>query len=86
MLEIKSSVAGQVKPITYEIDTCHFLDWYLGLIGHGKDWLAQRQDNMIKWDVELWCWQPGIPMGSTPKSALSQASCYPDMTLAVVRM
>ena len=27
------------------------LDWYLALLGYGKDWLAQHQDNVTDWDI-----------------------------------
>ena len=44
--EIGSSVPGRVKPLTYKIDTCHFLAWLLLLIGYGNDWLTECQDNV----------------------------------------
>ena len=31
--DIGTLVPGQVKPMTYKIDICHFLAWYLPLIG-----------------------------------------------------
>ena len=31
--EIRSSVPSQFKPMTYEIDSCHFLAWCSALIG-----------------------------------------------------
>ena len=30
--------------------TCHILDRRLALLGVGKGWLAQYQDNMTEWD------------------------------------
>ena len=32
MRKIGSSVPGRVKPMTYKIDACHFLAWYLALL------------------------------------------------------
>ena len=32
----------------FKIDTCHFL--VLALLGYGKNWLAQWQDNVTEWD------------------------------------
>ena len=52
-LEIGSSVASRVKSMTYKINTFHFLAWCLALIGYGKDWLVQCQDNMAEWDIGL---------------------------------
>ena len=47
--------------MTYQIDICHFLARYL--LGYGKDWLAQYEDNVTERDIELWCWQSDFPMG-----------------------
>ena len=33
------------KPMTYKIDTCHYLARQAALLGLGKNWLAQYQDN-----------------------------------------
>ena len=52
---IRSFNLSQVKPMTYKIDTCHFLAWCLVLIGWGKDWLAQYQKNVTEWDIRSWC-------------------------------
>ena len=56
--EIRSSVPCGVKRMTYKTDTCHFLAWRSALIGLGKDWLAQCQDNVTKWDIGSWCQWP----------------------------
>ena len=32
-VKCRSSVPGRVKPMTYKMDTCHFLAWYTALIG-----------------------------------------------------
>ena len=37
---------GRVKPMTYKIDTYHYLAWHSALIEYGKNWLAQYQDNV----------------------------------------
>ena len=55
MQKIRSSILGQVKPMTYKIDTCHYLAWCSALIGYGKDWLTQCQNNAIEWDTGSWC-------------------------------
>ena len=49
--EMRSLVLGRAKLMTYKIDASHFLAWYSALIGKGKDWLAQRQDNGTEWDI-----------------------------------
>ena len=36
------------KPMTYKINTCRFLARYSALLGYGKDWLAQCQDNVTE--------------------------------------
>ena len=53
MREIGSLGAGQVEPMTYSIDTCHFLAWCLTLIGYGKYWLAQCHDNVTELGYRL---------------------------------
>ena len=30
----------------------------LALLGYGKDWLAQHQDNVTEWDMVLVAWFP----------------------------
>ena len=45
--EIGSLLPAQVKPLTYKIDTYHFLAWHSAQIALGKDWLAQRWDNVM---------------------------------------
>ena len=54
--EIESSVPGQGKPITYELDTCLFLAWHSALIGCGKHWLAQYQN------TGAWLWWSDFPV------------------------
>ena len=41
------------KPNDLKIDTCRFLARCFALLGLGKDWLAQYQDNVTEWDVSL---------------------------------
>ena len=62
LVEIGSLVPGQVKSMTYRIDTCRFLAWRFAVIRWGKDWLAQCQDNVTEWDIELL--QPDFPGGA----------------------
>ena len=45
-LLLASSNQNQVKPMTYQIDTCRHLAWCLVLIGYDKARLTQDQDNM----------------------------------------
>ena len=40
--------SGQVKPVTYKIDTCRFVARCSALLGQGKDWLALCQDNLTE--------------------------------------
>ena len=44
--------SGQMN--VFKIDASHFLAWHLALLGQGKDWLAQCQDNVIEWDIMAW--------------------------------
>ena len=66
--EIGGLVLSRVKPMTYNIDTCHFLAWREALLGYGKDWLGQCQDNVTEWDIGQWYWQPDFPVGQHDKS------------------
>ena len=43
---IASSVSGWIKPISYKVDTDA-----QALLGQGKDWLAQCQDNVTEWGI-----------------------------------
>ena len=47
----------------FKIDTCHFLARCMALLGEGKDWLVQFQDNVTEGDIRSWCWWAGLPMG-----------------------
>ena len=55
----------------YKIDALHFLDWYSALLGHGQDWLVQRQDNV----PVSWCQRAGVPGGQYYKVIMS-AHCH----------
>ena len=61
------------------------------LLGYGKDWLAQCQDNVTEWDIRSWCWRSGLLVlvgqhyESHYECALSQVDTHPDMTLDVAR-
>ena len=46
---------GRVKPMTYKIDTCRFQARCSGLLGYGKGWLVQCQDNVTEWDIRSLC-------------------------------
>ena len=64
MLEIRVLVPGEMKPMTYEIDTCRFLAWRLPLIGKGKGWFAQCEDNVPEWDIGSLARWPNFPVGA----------------------
>ena len=38
------------------IDTCHYGDWHLTLLGYCKDWFAQYYDNVMSRDIRSSCW------------------------------
>ena len=54
-LDPAGSNPGQVKSMTLKIALCRFLAWCSALLGSGKDWLAQCQDNATAWDCRSWC-------------------------------
>ena len=37
----------------YQIYTCRYLTWCCVLIGHGRDWLSQCQDNVTRYQVTV---------------------------------
>ena len=81
VLKIVGSDHGRVKPMTYKICDCYFLARW-----SDKDWLAQCQDNVTKWDITSWCWRPGYRMGQHYRSChKSQVGTHPDMTLGIAR-
>ena len=43
--------------------SCRFLGRHSLLLGLGKDWLAQCQDNVTEWDIRSWCSWPDFPVG-----------------------
>ena len=58
VLQIESSVPDWVKPITYQIDTCHFLARYSALTGWGNDllahWLTHWLSGMSGHGNDMW--------------------------------
>ena len=46
----------------FKIDMCHFLAWREPLLGEGKNWLDQCQDNVTEWDMKSWLWWFGLPV------------------------
>ena len=46
--EIVGLNPGQVKPVTYKIDTSRFLSRCSALLGWDKDWLAHCQHNVTE--------------------------------------
>ena len=75
VLEIGSLALGQVKAMTDNIDTPCFLAWQLVLIGQGKDWVAQCQDNVTEYDIGSPCWLSDFTVGQHYKAAMS-ANCH----------
>ena len=70
---VVGSSPGRVKAMTYIIDT-----WLVGrssLIGYGKDWSCQYQDNVTEWDIEPWCWWPDRP-GEQHYKVLINVDCH----------
>ena len=57
MLAVMHLKPGQVKSMTYQIDTCHFLAWRSALLEYDKDWFAQYRENVTEWDTESWALQ-----------------------------
>ena len=45
-----------------------FLARHPALLGWGKDWLAQCQDNVTELGIRSWCCWLGLPAGSSIKS------------------
>ena len=78
---------SRVKPMTYQIETCHYRAWCFALIGFDKDWFAQYQDNVTASGACQWF---SFPVGQHYKGyhecTLSQVSIHPDMTLDVAGM
>ena len=74
-VEIGSLVHNNVKPITYQIYTCHFLAWCFALIGYGKGWLAQYQKNVTEWDIMAWGQWSDFPVGQHYKVTMN-VHCY----------
>ena len=46
-----------------QIYACHFLDKCSPLLGKGKDWSAQCQDNVTEWDIGSEFQQADFPVG-----------------------
>ena len=55
----------------FKINTCHSLAWCSALLGEGKDWFSQCQDNGIECDSRSWCQWPGVPVRQHYKVTLS---------------
>ena len=55
----------------FKFDTCRSLAWHSTLLGWGKDWLVQCQNNVTEWDSRSWCWWPGVPVTQYYKVAMS---------------
>ena len=65
-------IPGRLNHINdLKIDACRFLARRLALLGLGNDCLAKCQDNVTEWDIRLWCWWPGFPVGQQYKATVS---------------
>ena len=82
MLEFGLSIRCRVKPVTYNVDTCHFLAWHSALIGYGKDWFAECQDKLTEWDHGSWCWQPDFPVAQHCKVIVC-ANCHKSVLILI---
>ena len=71
------------QPNDLNMYTYHFRARHSTLLSYGKDWLAQCQDNVTKWDSRSWCWRLGLPVGQHCKVTMSGQCHWPDMTLDV---
>ena len=74
MLKVGSSNPDRVKPMAYKVYTCRYLTWCSALLGQGKDWLVQYQDNVTKCEINSWCQQLTLPVGQHNKVAISMQS------------
>ena len=54
-LDLTSLNLGRDKTTDLNIDTYCFIARCSALLGYGKDWLADSQDNMTEWDIRSWC-------------------------------
>ena len=59
----------------FKLDTLHSLAWHSALLGLGKDWSTQSQDNTTDWDGRLWWWQPGVTVRQHYKVTMS-VNCH----------
>ena len=59
----------------FKIDTCRSLACHLALLGYGKDWFAQCQDNATEWDNRSWYQSLCVSMRQHYKVTMS-VHCY----------
>ena len=78
MWVIRSSVPGRVKPVTYKIDTCHFLAWSLWC----KEWVAQCQDKVTECFIGPDFLEATAQESHHEWPPPSQVGTRPDVTLA----
>ena len=81
---VKSSIPGQVKPVTYEIDSCRSPSLGITRIGQ-VTWYCDWVGN---WDMVPAVWSPSEAalLSHHDEFALSQAGTRPDITLDGARM
>ena len=70
--DLGSSVPSRVKPMTYKIDTCHFLVGRSALTEQGSDQLSVRKMSMSE---DNGCWQLDFPVEQHYKDTMS-AHCH----------
>ena len=66
----------------FKMYACRFLARPLALLGYGKEWLAQFEDNVTEWDIGSLYWCPGHPVGQHYKVAMS-ADCYKSVPILI---
>ena len=57
--------------VTSKIYTCHFLARHSALLGWCRGWLTHCHDILTEWDINSWCWWPGLPVGKHYKVTMS---------------
>ena len=68
-------VAGRIKLMTYQTDTCRYLVCHSALIGGGKDEFAQCLGNVTEWNTKSWCQWHDLPEGKHYKFTMS-SQCH----------
>ena len=64
---------------------CRFLARCLVLLGKGKDWLAQCQDNVTEWGIKSWHWRFGFSLGQHYKVTM-RAHCHKSVPIPYMEL